>query len=206
MARGKLYNAQIMEALLYLYPIDEYIDWSLKLMCFSRIVNEGLPSLREKYAAVLNETIDCRYRQNGYQVNFAIFNDKKLSQLVDIQPNDKVLPVGMDFATHTTKRPDGTYPYPDINYLLNQLGDFSKLRVTGFHIGDCVQRVASSALKCRLNVAIDADLTEFLPDFMFSRDFVIDQGLIFRPEDRYNIATQLLLRHQHPAFQSFSVK
>jgi len=48
----------------------------------------------------------------------------------------------MNYGYHRTKNADGTYPYPDQGYILNQFMPVESLRVAGFHLWDCVQRLA----------------------------------------------------------------
>jgi hypothetical protein len=114
------------------------------------------------YSEVLNSCIDLRYRAKDFVINFAVFDDKSPSDIVSIKSGDRIIKVGLSFKEHTTKRKDGTYPYPDQDYILDQISPLNRLVIGGFHIWDCVERVAKRAYERGINVLVDEDLTEFL--------------------------------------------
>lgn len=179
-----------MKQFLFLYPIQEYFDveldngslaYSFRQVCpdeeetFARklekaqtgdeketIRQEARAIIRAKfklvYARVLNTAIKQRYRQQGFDINFAVFDRSPVSDIVELQEGDKVFQVGVDFKTHCSKK---VYPNPD--YVLEQVrvnGDH--LRVAGFHMWDCVEKVAKRAYEKGVDVLVDEDLTEFL--------------------------------------------
>jgi len=129
-------------------------------------------SFRPVYSAKLNSCINWRYRKNGFSINYAVLDGCEVSDVIRLQSTDKVINVGMDAKTHRTKREDGTYPYPDQDYILNQLDSPKKLIVAGFHVGDCVERLAKKAYeRGGINTLVDEDLTEFFAGRLKDRDF-----------------------------------
>ena len=71
---------------------------------------------------------------NGFDITYALFNDELVSDIIDLHPKDELIKVGMDFSEHTVKREDGSYPYPNQDYILKLIGDTSHLKVAGFHM------------------------------------------------------------------------
>lgn len=149
---------------IFLYPISEIIDFEIESNAwrgkkFKKLEKE---QFREKYKDILNKCIDTRYRQKGFKINYAIFNETPISNVIELKKSDKILKVGLDFKTHIAK---GIYPKQD--YILNQLNDDKVIRIAGFHMWDCVERLAKKAYERGLNTLVDEDLTEF-----FGRKFL----------------------------------
>ena len=141
-----------MKEFAYLYPIPEYTDF---------VCPPESPQ-RQQYKRVLNQAIDLRYRQQEFGINYVIFDGHAISDVIDIQPSDRVIEAGIDFKTHTTKQPDGQYPYPNPDNILDQLNALRILRIGGFHLWDCVDKLAKRAYERGLAVLVDEDLTETL--------------------------------------------
>lgn len=76
---------------LYLYPIEE----------FTKVFNLGNEYYDEigirRPLDVLNETIQKRYRDNGYQIVYAIYPDKEIYGILP-QSNDKIVYTDITFA------------------------------------------------------------------------------------------------------------
>ncbi len=146
-----------MKQFVFLYPIPEYINSQInngasyfdcgnkKNEFLGRLKkarsNEDreaikvlLSEFKEFYKRNLNDCIDARYRKNGFGISYVIFNNGSMSDVIELQRQDRIIENGMDIKTHITKRPDGSYPYPDQDYILNQLGETNKLVIAGFHI------------------------------------------------------------------------
>lgn len=136
---------------------------------------------REIYKVRLNACIDTRYRRNGFAINYAIFDGSSVSDLIELQKSDRVIEVGLDFKTHTTKMPDGECPYPDQDDILNLLDGVRILRIGGFHMWDCVERLARRAYERGVDVMVDEDLTEFLGIRLSDPDFRIDRYPTYKP-------------------------
>ena len=144
-----------MQEFVFLYPIPEIINFELGC---KRWMNVKEPDLfKQKYKLLLNQCIDLRYRQKGFNINYALFNDTTLSDMIELHESDKILNVGMDFKTHTTKKSDGTYSYPNQDYIINQLGIVKVIRIAGFHMWDCVEKLAKRSYERGLNVLVDED-------------------------------------------------
>lgn len=136
----------------------EEIDDGLKK---AGIIRRRYRTYRKKYLTALNRAIDERYRKKGFDIFFALLDSSPISEIIRLDSSDRIIEVGMDAKTHKTKRADGTYPYPDNNYIIDQLGDISILSVGGFHLWDCVEKLAIAAHERGLRTLIDDDLTNY---------------------------------------------
>lgn len=149
-----------MKVFLYLYPIEEY----MRMFMFyndKMYDTEGI----ERPLPILNETIDKRYRKNGYQIVYALYPDKKMFG-IEKQENDKIIYTDITFSQASAIDEKGNIKqnfipkYPDELYLLNQLGNVEELVVGGFHSTDCVKKVAEVALQNNIDTLVDLDLTD----------------------------------------------
>lgn len=156
-----------MKQFVFLYPIPEYIDYEIDNHSF------GDKTFRQKYKTLLNKCIDLRYRQNGFGINYVLFNKSPVSDVVELKESDRIIEVGLDFKTFTTKQPDETYHYPDEDYILNQL-NASIIRISGFHMWDCVEKLAKKAYERGLDTLVDEDLTEFFTARIKEKVFRLD--------------------------------
>ncbi len=150
-----------MRIFLFLYPIREYIDNLLK--------NWLLFSYNGHKVEEINEIIRVRYREQDFQIWWVVFSDRddlsqpdfgRVYEFIEIQPQDVIVPCGVDFETHCQKR-----LYPNFTQIVSQLPqNLEKLVVAGFHQWDCVDKTAAAAHKRGINVFVDEDLTEhFFP-------------------------------------------
>jgi hypothetical protein len=151
------------------------------------------PSFRGMYQTTLNQCIEQRYRQQAYQVNFLLFKDHCISDLVQVNPEDRILFADIDFKMHTTSQSQlelgpnvvqyGAkrilYPNPDL--VLDQLGSVSELRVAGFHIWDCVEKMAKRAYERGIPTLVYEDLTELLSHNMANPSFKTHHYPSFNP-------------------------
>jgi len=157
----------MVRTFIFLYPIPEIIDFEVKKgMNLYRCSKE----FRKTYADKLNECIDKRYRQNGFEINFAVFDGSSVSDVIRLQKKDRVIEVGLDFKTHTTKK-----AYPDNDFILYQLNGCSIIRIAGFHLWDCVGKLAKRAYEKGLEVLVDEDLTELFAGRLKDLDFRVDK-------------------------------
>ena len=140
---------------LYLYPIEEYAKMFL-LHDESKI---------EKPLPVLNETINKRYREKGYQVVYALYPDKELYG-IDLDMTDMIIYTDVKFSEASAydekgnEKKDFIPKYPSEKYIIDQLGEIDELIVGGYHFSDCVKRVAEYALERGINTLIDIDMTD----------------------------------------------
>ena len=145
-------------------------------------VKEIRAEFRQVYSSKLNQCIDARYRRNGFSIFYAIFDGSHVSDVLDVRPEDKVIQVGMDEITHRTKRPDGTYPYPKRDYIIDQMEPLDTLWVGGFHMWDCVRKLAIRAHQRGIATLVDEDLTEFFASRIKRSDFRIEEFPGYNPK------------------------
>lgn len=142
------------KAFVFLYPISEIINYEINNN--GQTYPGGIISFKKLYTKILNTTIDIRYRNEGFSIFYATFNNHPISSIISLKPEDKIISVGLDYKTHVEQK-----KYPDQKYILNNLGNVKTLRVAGFHMWDCVEKLAKTAYEHGLDVLVDEDLTEF---------------------------------------------
>lgn len=151
-----------IKKLLFLYPIEEYM----------KILD------RPNLIQTLNDTIDKRYRQKGYEIYYLVFADKNVYKL-QVKDNDRVIKADITFKRHTTPIAKDVYQYPDNNNIEREVGKVDTLVVCGFHAQDCVKRVAEHFYNSGVNTLVDMELTELFG--VFSSRYYFD-------EENYNLA------------------
>lgn len=157
---------------LYLYPIKEFTEKFISSYEFNKY--------KEKYEpiAILNECIDKRYRENGYQVVFALYPDKEIFG-INKKENDRVIYTDILFSEVSTideqknRKKDFIPRYPTEMLLLQQLGDFDELVVGGYHAMDCVRRVAEVSMQNGINTLVDLDLTDLFFNLYNQKNYFI---------------------------------
>jgi len=161
---------------LYLYPIKEYTkmflfqddklydEWNIK---------RPLP--------ILNECIQRRYRDKGYQIVFVLYPDRNIFGIIP-QKEDKIILTDVTFDEASACYSDGTKKknfvprYPNEHLLLNQLSNIDELVIGGYHFSDCVKRVGETALNMGIDTTIDLDLTDlFYSLYRYEEYFQIEQ-------------------------------
>ena len=160
---------------LYLYPVQEYnssFEISDKLL---KQLGRGNPY------NVLNECIQKRYREKGYQIVYAIYPDKNIYGINPLT-TDKIIYTDVTFEQasgynkDSSEKQDKDIKYPSERYLIEQLGDFDEIVVGGFHFGDCVKRVAEYCYQCGISTLVDLDLTDLFFNIYHKKDyFKIDE-------------------------------
>ena len=88
----------------------------------------------------------------------------------------------MDSRTHRTIRADGTCPYPDNDHIIGQLGETGRLVVAGFHIWDCVEKLARRAYERGIDTLVDEDLTEFFSQRVIKNDLNYSRFPSYNPK------------------------
>lgn len=146
---------------LYLYPIQEYMMSSI--------------TEQDEVIKILNKCIQRRYRDNNYDIVFALYPDKKIYG-VCAKEEDKIIYTDVSFEEANSndekndKKPD---KYPSEKLLIEQLGKVDKLVVGGFHAQDCVKRVGEYALKTGIDTVIDLDMTDFFFNLYKDKDYFV---------------------------------
>lgn len=114
---------------------------------------------------ILNECIQKRYRDNGYQVVFAIYPDKDIFGIIP-KEEDKIVYTDILFSDNSVidengkEKKDFIPKYPNEQLLIRQLGDIEELVIGGYHFSSCVKRVGEMALNMGINAIVDLDLTD----------------------------------------------
>jgi len=119
----------------------------------------GFQGFKPIYSSIFNSCIDKRYRQKGFQIHFALFDNTKLSGAVELHPEDNVFYVGVPFIEGKEN-----FVWPDNNYILSQIRaqELEHLRVAGFMRDSCVTKLAKAAYQQGIDTLVDEDLTENL--------------------------------------------
>ena len=168
---------------LYLYPIQEY-NRSFELS------KEYLHEMgRENPYKILNECIQKRYREKGYQIVYTIYPDKNIYGISSLS-TDKIIYTDITFEQANgynkdgIKKQDKDIKYPSENYLIEQLGDFDEIVIGGFHFTDCVKRVAEYCYQSGFPTLVDLDLTDLFFNVYYKKDyFKIDE---YNPQNYKN--------------------
>lgn len=146
-----------MKVFLFAYPDREYVG-----SCLGGLTPEELdwedPCWHDK-------VITARYREQDFKVFWLMFSQPnnpslpdllRLSRIVRLHPNDRVISAGISFNQMTGGR------YPKLAFIEAQLPvGIEHLVIGGFHIWDCVDRLARYFYQRIPSVRVDEDLTEF---------------------------------------------
>ena len=156
---------------LYLYPIKEFTR--MFLFHNDRLYDEwGV----ERPLTILNDTINRRYREKGYQVVFALYPDKELYGIQQ-KDEDKIIYTDIPFSEASAydengnEKKDFIPKYPNERLLIEQLGSVDELVVGGYHAMDCVKRVAEIALQSGIDTLVDLDLTDLFFNVYKQNDY-----------------------------------
>ena len=156
---------------LYLYPIEEFT----KMFLFhdDRLYDEWCI---ERPLPILNNTINKRYREKGYQVVYALYPDKELYGL-EKKDEDMIIHTDILFSEASAYDENGNEKtnfipkYPNEKLLLQQLGTIDELVVGGYHVMDCVKRVAEVALDFGIDTLVDLDMTDLFFNVYKQKDY-----------------------------------
>lgn len=143
---------------LYLYPVKEFS----KGFVYDDLYYEE-NNFRKPFD-VLNETIQKRYRQNGYKIVFAIYPDKEIYGVIP-KAGDIIINTDVTFnqaivTDRTEEDKNNPVIYPNEKLILTQLGNVDNLVIGGYHAQDCVKRVGEAAIENGINTIVDLDLTD----------------------------------------------
>jgi hypothetical protein len=153
-----------MKQFLFMYPIDTYFD-------IESDEHKACVSTR-KYFRIFNNCINERYRSRGFGINFAVFDDKEVDKRIKVVEGDRIIKVGITSHDHFDDE-----EYPDFDFILNQLNlkDIKHFRVAGFHLWDCVERIAKRAYERGIDVLVDEDLTNMFASRVTHPNFRTDK-------------------------------
>ena len=182
-----------MKQFIFLYPIPEYINHAIEN--YGRFEEGGIEAYRQRSMHILNQCIEVRYRQQGFGITYAIFDGHTISDVIELQPLDRIIEVGMEYRTHTTPQPEGSYRYPDPDYILDQMGEMKLIRISGFHMWDCVEKLARRAYERGLDTLVDEDLTEFFTHCLTDENFRVDTYPTYNPREGDDSASERWLNH-----------
>ena len=156
---------------LYLYPIEEFTK--MFLLHDDVLYDEwGI----EKPLPILNDTINKRYREKGYQVVYALYPDKKLYGL-EKKNEDMIIYTDILFSEASAydengnEKKDFIPKYPNERLLLEQIGSIDELVVGGYHVMACVKRVAEEALNLGIDALVDLDMTDLFFNVYKQKDY-----------------------------------
>lgn len=153
---------------LYMYPIEEFIN----ILTFDD--DYYTKYRREKPLKALNETIDLRYRNNGYKVVYILYKDKDVYGL-DVKDNDEVVHTNINFEDALIYNEELDIPtVPSEQIIVNQLKDVDELVVGGFHFSESVKRVAEIALNNGIDALVDLELTDLFFSLYYENEFQKD--------------------------------
>ncbi len=126
--------------------------------------------------AILNECIQKRYRDHGYQVVYALYPDKDIFGIMP-KKEDRIIYTDILFSENSAidengkEKKDFIPKYPNEQLLIEQLGDIEELVIGGYHFSSCVKRVGEIALNMGINTIIDLDLTDLFFNLYEQEDY-----------------------------------
>ena len=144
-----------METVLILYPIQPYADVLMG--------TQELPEVKLEYARIYQRLVKERYPDS--RMVYAMFSVPEDPDIADmsqlwngfsINGKDTVAACGVSFQKHCKSR---IYPDPKtiVDFCPQPVG---KLVIGGFHLWDCVDKIAVWAYHQGVDVMVDEDLTE----------------------------------------------
>ena len=184
---------------LYLYPIKEYT----KMFLFNDDHNYDDWNIKRPLP-IIDECIQKRYRDNGYEVVFVLYPDRDLFGLTK-KEQDKIIFTDITFSEASAYDENGREKenfipkYPNEIEILKQLGTIDKIVVGGYHANDCVKKVAEVANELGIDTLVDLDLTDYFFNLYRKEDyFKINE---YSPEKYYNYMKDKALEYHEDNFE-----
>ena len=118
------------------------------------ILDENTKRFKPYYKKRLNKIVG-EYRIKGFQINWFVYSGDPVSDIVEVQDSDKVVDVGVDWETHSTK-----LVYPNEDELMDKLGKIDEIVIAGFNRFDCVRRLFENAKKRKISSSVEERLTD----------------------------------------------
>ncbi len=178
---------------IFLFPIREIIN--LEIEGYGKYREGGAKAFKKKYGAILNQCIDQRYRQKQFGVNWVVFDDCTVADVIKVRSGDKIIRAGINYQEHIIQK-----TYPNWGYVLKQIGKPGILRIAGFHLWDCVDKMAQIAHETGLGVLVDEDLTELFIKRMNGKRFKTDSYPSYNPKEECNFNFFMQKRKNRPWF------
>ena len=114
------------------------------------------------YVQLLNDCINQRYREKGYQIVFVTLKGVPIERsIIQVRRSDVTIELEINKKIHQTRR-ERRYNYPNQDTILDRLLPVNNLVIGGFHYSDCVQRFARQVYRKGINVLVDEDITDLL--------------------------------------------
>lgn len=126
---------------------------------------------RMRVPEILAEMIDVRYRRKGYRIAWLLFGRQDNPARPDLKPIDARLGVDVRndlvLSAGITRKRHAKFIYPCPIPVLRALDPVRELVLGGFHLTDCVDRVARAAHARGTPTIVDEDLTDWF--FLWAR-------------------------------------
>jgi len=145
-----------MKYFLLLYPVREYVETFTK---------SRSPLAKEKLGRIFRTLIEERYQGKGFKIAKVFFSTiadssrpdlSRAWEFIPIEKNDIVIACGVTFEEHCWVK-----VYPKESKILSFLQPpIEELVIGGFHLWDCVEKMARYAFRQGIPVSVDEDLTE----------------------------------------------
>ena len=184
---------------LYLYPIEEYT----KMFLFNDDSIYDKENIKRPLP-IIDECIQKRYRDNNYEIVFLLYPDRELFGLTK-KKQDKIIFTDITFSEASAYDENGREKenfipkYPNELQILKQLGPLNELVVGGYHVNDCVKRVAEIANEQGIDTLIDLDLTDNFFYLYRKKDyFKIDE---YSPNRYYNFMKSEAIKYHEENFE-----
>lgn len=138
---------------LYLYPIKDYFAYDIPHFYDDNSkLNKSELYIKYKAFRQMNELINKRYREKGFEIYYVMFPNREIYGL-EKQVDDKIIYVDYPFD-------DFDFHYADLSKLYTKIGNIDYLVVGGFHECDCVRKAAEYAYNTlNIDTLVDCDLT-----------------------------------------------
>lgn len=161
---------------LYLFPIKEYTSIFLlddDILYDKWNVPRPLP--------ILNECIQKRYRELGYEIVFVTYPDREIFG-INQNKEDTIITTDITFDENSAidslgnEKKNFIPKYPNIKNIIDYLGEVKSIVVGGYHYNDCVKRLAKFSHDKGIDTTIDLELTDiFFSVYRHQEYFKIDE-------------------------------
>ena len=139
-----------------------------------------------EYSRLLDQCIELRYRSKGFGINHVLLKGESISSLVKLNDSDNIFYANISREDMNIACKANKDYHADSEQIISQLGltPDDELIIGGFHLRDCVSRLAKDAYNKGINVLVDEDLTETFLHRSKSSDFRIGVSNSFNPLEK----------------------